>query len=101
MVVQGLIASRAFSLDLRDTESPDGALIFGGVDTGKYSGALEKCPIIDPANSPSGSDRYWIAMSYIGMTDAGGNSGMLMDGELAVFLDSGGTITRLPTAVFV
>lgn len=100
MVVQGLIASRAFSLDLRDTDSPDGALIFGGIDTGKYSGSLEKCPIIDAASSPGGSDRYWITMTYLGMTDSNGESGMLMAGELPVFLDSGGTMTRLPTEVF-
>lgn len=100
MVDQGLIDSRAFSLDLRDTDSPDGALIFGGIDTGKFIGSLGKCPIIAPEDSPSGADRYWITMTYIGMTDSNGNSGLLASGELSVFLDSGGTLTRLPTDVF-
>lgn len=100
MVSQGLIDSAAFSLDLRDTDSPDGALIFGGIDTGKFIGVLEKCPIIPGENTPSGADRYWINMVYIGMTDAKGNSGLLASGKLSVFLDSGGTLTRLPTEVF-
>lgn len=100
MVAQDLIASRAFSLDLRDVDSPDGALIFGGVDTGKYIGSLEKCPILDGSQTTSGADRYWITMTSIGMTAPNGDSGLLASGELAVFLDSGGTLTRLPTTVF-
>lgn len=100
MVAQSLIASRAFSLDLRDVDSPDGALIFGGVDTGKYMGSLEKCPILDGSQTTSGADRYWITMTSIGITTPDGDSGLLASGELAVFLDSGGTLTRLPTSIF-
>ncbi|KAJ4390874.1 hypothetical protein N0V93_004473 [Gnomoniopsis smithogilvyi] len=100
MVIQSLIASRAFSLDLRDVDSPDGALILGGVDTGKYIGSLEKCPILDGSQTTSGADRYWITLTSIGMTAPNGNSGLLASGALAVFLDSGGTLTRLPTSVF-
>lgn len=101
MVTQNLIASRAFTLDLRDTDSPDGALIFGGIDTGKFIGSLEKCPILDPSETPSGADRYWISLSYIGMTNSDGESGTIVSGDgLAVFLDSGGTVTRLPTEIF-
>lgn len=100
MAAQSVIASRAFSLDLRDVDSPDGALIFGGVDTGKYIGALEKCPILDGSQTKSGADRYWITMTTLGMTTPDSGSGLLASGELAVFLDSGGTLTRLPTNVF-
>lgn len=59
MVSQGLIASRAFSLDLRSVDSPNGSLIFGGIDAGKYTGSLAKLPIVDPADLPSGATRYW------------------------------------------
>lgn len=100
MVSQGLIGSRAFSLDLQDIDSPDGALVFGGIDTGKYIGSLEKCPIIDGSQTKSGADRYWITLTTVGMTLPNGDSGLLASGELPVFLDSGGTLTRLPTAVF-
>lgn len=100
MVEQGLIDSRAFSLDLRDVDSPDGSVIFGGVDTGKFVGELQKCPILDPLDTPSGADRYWIYLTGLGMTLSSGESGLVAEGELAVFLDSGGTMTRLPTEVF-
>ncbi|POS70765.1 hypothetical protein DHEL01_v210839 [Diaporthe helianthi] len=100
MVEQGLIDSRAFSLDLRDVDSPDGSVIFGGVDTGKFIGELQKCPILDPLDTPSGADRYWIYLTGLGMTLPSGESGLIAEGELPVFLDSGGTMTRLPTEVF-
>lgn len=100
MVVQGLIDTRAFSLDLREIESPDGSIIFGGLDTGKYVGSLEKCPMLDPEESPTGSNRYWIYLNAVGMTLPSGESGLIADGELPVFLDSGGTLSRLPTELF-
>lgn len=100
MVEQGLIDSRAFSLDLRDVDSPDGSVIFGGVDTGKFVGELQKCPILDPSDTPSGADRYWIYLTGLGMTLPSGESGLVAEGQLPVFLDSGGTMTRLPTEVF-
>lgn len=100
MASQGLISSRAFSLDLREVESPDGSVVFGGIDTGKFSGALEKCPILDPSETPSGADRYWITMTNIGITLPDGESATSDDFSLPVFLDSGGTLSRLPTAIF-
>lgn len=100
MVSQGLIASRAFSLDLRSVDSANGSLIFGGVDTGKYAGSLAKQPILDPADSPSGADRYWINMTSVGLTLSNGTSGLLASGILPVFLDSGGTLSRFPNETF-
>ncbi|KUI68353.1 Aspartic proteinase yapsin-6 [Cytospora mali] len=100
MAIQGIIESRAFSLDLRDVDSPDGSVIFGGIDTGKYVGALEKCPMLDLDENPTGSNRYWIYLTALGMTLPSGESGLIADGELPVFLDSGGTFTRLPTQLF-
>lgn len=100
MVSQGLIASRAFSLDLRSVDSPTGSLIFGGVDTGKYTGELAKLPIVDPADTPSGAIRYWINMTTVGLTLPDGTSGLLASGELPVFLDSGGTLSRFPNETF-
>lgn len=100
MVDQELIPSRAFSLDLRDIDSPDGALIFGGVDTGKYIGELAKCPMLDTADTPNNTDRYWITMDYVGITDSNGDSGLLSNDEVTVFLDSGSTISTLPTSLF-
>ncbi|KAK3940419.1 aspartic peptidase domain-containing protein [Diplogelasinospora grovesii] len=100
MATQGLIKSRAFSLDLRSVDDPNGSIVFGGVDTGKYIGALEKMPMLDPAQTPSGADRYWITMTGIGITLPDGTSQTSDPIEVPVFLDSGGTLSRLPTAIF-
>lgn len=100
MVSQGLIASRAFSLDLRSVDSANGSLIFGGVDTGKYTGSLAKLPIVDPADTPLGADRYWVNLTSVGLTLSNGTSGLLASGEMPVFLDSGGTFSRFPNETF-
>ncbi|EOO00448.1 putative candidapepsin precursor protein [Phaeoacremonium minimum UCRPA7] len=100
MVTQGLIDSRAFTLDLRNIDDKDGSVIFGGLDTGKFIGSLEKCPILDPLETPDGADRYWINMNSIAITLPDGTTTTLGTGDQPVFLDSGGTLTRLPTEVF-
>lgn len=41
MVSQGQIASRTFSLDLRDLDNSTGSIIFGGVDTKKFLNMME------------------------------------------------------------
>ena len=55
---QGFTQSRAFSLDLRGSDSPDGSIIFGAIDTGKYEGNLEKIPMIPATSSPDLKSRY-------------------------------------------
>ncbi|KAH6694236.1 aspartic peptidase domain-containing protein [Leptodontidium sp. MPI-SDFR-AT-0119] len=105
LATQGVTKSRAFSLDLRSWESPDGAIIFGGIDTAKYSGSLEKCPIIPAAQAPDSYPRYWIHMKSVGITKPGEVTSKLYAPSSSdplgqpVFLDSGGTISRLPTAL--
>jgi hypothetical protein len=105
LALQGVTQSRAFSLDLRSVDSPDGAIIFGGIDTMKYKGNLEKCPIIPAAESPDQFNRYWIYMNSIGITKPGEapktyTSAITNPKGQAVFLDSGGTLSRLPTPIF-
>jgi len=100
MKAQGVIKSRAFSLDLRGVTEPEGAIIFGGVDTGKFVGKLEKLPMVDPSRIRSGADRYWIVLTGIGITLPDGTSDRSGDIQVAVFPDSGGTLSRLPTPIF-
>ncbi|KAK2626212.1 hypothetical protein QTJ16_004474 [Diplocarpon rosae] len=104
LVTQGFTNSRAFSLDLRSFESPDGAIIFGGIDTAKYTGSLEKLPIIPVSESPDKYPRYWVYMNSLGITKPGEAKKLYSlpstnPKGLAVFLDSGGTLTRLPSAI--
>lgn len=100
MKSQGLITSRAFSLDLRGVDNPSGALIFGGIDTGKYIGELAKLPIIPAEDTPLGADRYYVTMTGVGLTLPEGN--IVRSEELAtpVFLDSGATLSHLPTRIY-
>ena len=48
LVDQNVIEAKAFSLASGPYGSTEGSLIFGGVDTKKFSGALERRPIVDP-----------------------------------------------------
>lgn len=67
LATQGFTKSRAFSLDLRGFESAEGAIIFGGIDTGKFSGKLEKCPIIPATAAPDGQDRLVSHLVVVGL----------------------------------
>ncbi|KAJ4305954.1 hypothetical protein N0V88_000744 [Collariella sp. IMI 366227] len=98
MVDQGLIKSRAFTLDLRGVDNPTGALIFGGIDTGKYIGTLAKLPMLTPEQTPVGADRYYVTMTGIGLTLDTGEV-VQSDVTVPVFLDSGSTFSHLPTVI--
>src|SRR5437016_2375857 len=95
MVSQNLIKSRAFSLDLRGIDSPAGAIIFGGVDTGKFVGALAKRPMLSPQQSPSGADRYYLTLTGVGLTMPDGSVTQSQELAVPVFLDSGSTFSQL------
>ncbi|KAK7723877.1 hypothetical protein SLS64_000208 [Diaporthe eres] len=45
MASQGLIASRAFSLNLREHDDAPGSIVFGGVDQKKFLGSLQTLPL--------------------------------------------------------
>ncbi|KAF7544853.1 hypothetical protein G7Z17_g9636 [Cylindrodendrum hubeiense] len=101
MAQQGLINSRAFSLDIRSVDSEEGSIIYGGIDTGKYSGNLELRPIIPASEAPDGYTRFWVYLDGITIThDDGGENVVFseVNGQ-AVFLDSGGSFTGLPQAM--
>ncbi|CAL3965066.1 unnamed protein product [Diplocarpon coronariae] len=91
MYVQGIINSRAFS-----------SILFGGIDTKKFTGSLEKRPIIAPSRSPDGELRYWIYMTSVGITKPGATTSKRYTVappayQQPVFLDSGGTLSALPS----
>lgn len=45
MASQGLIASRVFSLDLRNRGNETGSIVFGGLDQKKFLGSLQALPL--------------------------------------------------------
>ena len=69
----------------------------------KYSGVLEKRPIIPPNQSPDGFPRYWINMTSVGITTPGNSSSTLIsqpNTNQAIFPDSGSTFCQLPPPLF-
>jgi hypothetical protein len=66
----------------------------------KYTGALQKMPIIPYYDAPDGYPRYWIYMSSFGVTRNGVPVTLSAAVyEQAVFLDSGGTLSYLPANI--
>lgn len=76
--------------------------MFGGLDTSKFSGSLQTIPLISAASSPDGSPRYWVRLNSIGSSARDKISEKKTyetSRDMAVFLDTGSTLTRLPKAL--
>ncbi|KAL2888442.1 putative aspartic-type endopeptidase opsB [Ceratocystis lukuohia] len=97
---QNITHSRTFSLGLGAKDNEEGVLIFGGVDTSKFSGPLTKLPIIPASKAPDGVPRYWVQMENITLTTPEGKVNSAYEGSnIPAFLDSGATLTLLPPKV--
>lgn len=101
MTKQGLIDTKAFSVALGSKDEGGGVLVLGGVDTAKYGGHLARLPIIPADDSPDGVSRYWLAMDSISYTSSDSStkssSKTWDDSQMSVFVDTGSTMTLLPT----
>ncbi|KAK1753950.1 aspartic peptidase domain-containing protein [Echria macrotheca] len=102
---QGIINSRAFSMDLRGTDSATGSVIFGGIDANKYSGSLFKLPIVPAAQSPDGYTRFYVSLTGISVNQPDGTvvpvyTAPTGSSGQAFLLGSGSTLCALPTAIF-
>lgn len=96
---QGAIASRAFSVDLASIDVAQGPMIFGAIDTMKYSGSLQKLPIISYTAAPQNYPRYWINLNGFGITPPGAGSSTLLTAigsVITLIPDSGSTLSYLP-----
>jgi len=95
---QGFINSRSYSLYLNDLENGHGIILFGGVDSTKYSGELA---IVDvQENAQTGNfDTFTVVLSSLSFTTSGGTSNIDLDGGLPVILDSGTTLTYFPNDI--
>ncbi|KAJ3554765.1 hypothetical protein NPX13_g10524 [Xylaria arbuscula] len=91
---QGVTDTKAFSLALGSKSEQEGVIIFGGLDKSKFYGTLQTQPIIQ---GPDGVPRYWIQMQSMSITPPSGETKQYSNTSMAVFLDSGATLTLLPT----
>ncbi|KAI0156690.1 acid protease [Hypoxylon sp. FL1284] len=94
---QGVTETKAFSLALGSKDEQEGVVIFGGLDTGKFTGNLQTLPIIAAEDSPDKVPRYWVNMTSLSLTPPNGKTKQYENTTMAVFLDSGATLTLLPT----
>jgi len=99
MKSQGLIDRKAYSMYLNDIETNTGSIIFGGIDTTKYTGQLISLPM-QPDDSSNVTDLS-VALTSVHMTDASGMHKVSLDNFTAVAadLDSGTWDIELPTDI--
>lgn len=93
---QGITKTKAYSVALGSKTDKEGVVVFGGVDTGKFSGNLAPLPLIPADKSPDGVTRFWTTLDSIQHTSRGGKKTNLTGASMPVFLDTGATLTLLP-----
>ncbi|KAF2118956.1 aspartic peptidase domain-containing protein [Lophiotrema nucula] len=83
--------TNAYSLWLNDLDASTGSILFGGVDVEKYSGTLNKLPIIPEQGVYA---EFIIAMTGLGRD---GTAGSIFNNQtVPVLLDSGSSLMYLP-----
>ena len=94
MVNGGLIQTNAYSIWLDDLEASTGSILFGGVDTNKYNGSLQTLPVQKQSNEFS---HFVITLSGLDLNNNGKSSNLSSGLPAPVILDTGSSITYLPT----
>lgn len=94
MVVDGMIQSNAYSLWLNDLDANTGNILFGGVDTEKYTGSLQTLPIQNGGGNLFAEFLITLTGLKLGTTTIGADNL-----ALAVLLDTGSSLTYLPDAM--
>lgn len=88
------ISTNAYSLWLNDLDASTGSILFGGVDSDKYTGELGTIPILKEDGEYS---EFIVALTDMGI---GGNKTSLFSGsDVPVLLDSGTSLMYLPDEV--
>ncbi|PFH56416.1 hypothetical protein XA68_16537 [Ophiocordyceps unilateralis] len=96
---QDVTQSKTLGVALGSKDEGGGSVTFGGVDTSKFAGRLAAVPIIAAKNSPDRVPRYWVSLQSISHSPAGQPGTLLTRGSMDVFLDTGATLTFLPSPV--
>lgn len=96
MVSQGLINTKLYSLYLDDLASSTGSILFGGIDTAKFSGTLIGLPI--QSESAGLITSFTVLMTSLTVVDPSGTSKSFTASSFSapVILDSGTSLTYLP-----
>ncbi|KAF2128916.1 acid protease [Dothidotthia symphoricarpi CBS 119687] len=90
------INSVAYSLWLNDLDASTGNILFGGVDTDKYHGSLHTLPIIQEQGVYA---EFLVNLNSLSMNNASHNLSLISNQNLPVLLDSGTSLTYLPSSI--
>jgi elongation factor G len=92
----GFINSIAYSLWLNDLDASKGSILFGGIDTEKYSGDLKALDVL-PSTRSGKYYHFTVPMTGLrGVSSTGTDVIMSKQLPLKTILDSGTTLTYLP-----
>ncbi|KAF2765328.1 acid protease [Teratosphaeria nubilosa] len=94
LVKEGHTQSNAYSLWLNDLDSSEGSILFGGVNTGRYTGTLESLPIIKEDGVYA---EFIIALTAVGENGTSGSIAKNVNSP--ALLDSGTSLTYLPDSI--
>ncbi|EMC96730.1 hypothetical protein BAUCODRAFT_34123 [Baudoinia panamericana UAMH 10762] len=94
LMQQGAINTNAYSLWLNDLDASQGSILFGGVNTGKYTGQLQTLPIIPEYGTYA---EFVIALTAVGANGTVGSFGNNLASP--ALLDSGSSLMYLPDNV--
>ena len=96
MAAEGFTKTVAFSMWLNDLESSTGSLLFGGVDSGKYQGALTRLQLY-PTKDEKTVDEFAVALTSVTAVSKSGTDKLGSSSfPAAVVLDAGATLSFLP-----
>jgi len=100
LVKLGVINRAAYSLYLNDDKSGKGEVLFGAIDTTKYSGDLVSLPVQPMWDGVTNYTEFLVALTAISVTDDSGTR-LLTDSTFAypALLDSGTVSQDLPAGV--
>lgn len=97
LVSQGFINYKAYSLYLDSLEDNTGSILFGGIDTDKYSGPLSIIPILKDPSDNTYQD-FLVPLNSLAMVDDTGNATEFLTSTIDIVLDSGTTYMLLPAS---
>ncbi|MCJ1243329.1 hypothetical protein MMC30_000526 [Trapelia coarctata] len=98
MILAGVIKAPAYSLWLNDQNSGTGSILFGGVDSARYTGSLQTLDVV-PAipDDPASYYNLQVNLSSMSTTKDGQTVAVTsVDLPAPVILDSGSTSSYLP-----
>lgn len=98
MVKASLITTEAYSLWLDDVDATTGSLLFGGIDTAKFTGSLTSLHVYaDARSSDLRPNSFTVAFTGLSATSPTGTDTFTADDFAEpVILDSGTSLTLLP-----